>query len=93
MKVKAVRVAVFELFDCQGVSLGLFQVESEWKGMRALRALKGDEQLILDSCDPSFAGLFADIFGSERGEMTVVKSSPETATKLKEAANARGIPG
>jgi len=92
MKVKVVSVKAFEVFDVQGGSLGMFLVDSEWQGLQRLKSVDGKTEMIISPGIDGLAGMFASIFGGERCEAQVIKITPDLGAKLKEAANAAGVP-
>lgn len=85
MNIKAVSVKCFELFAPDGTSLGLFKVESEWQGMRKLVSVDDvNQSVIVNAPGSEFEKVFGSIFGEHRGELELIKASPEIIAKVKQ---------
>ena len=82
MKVKVVSVRCFELFQQDGMSLGLFKVVEKWQGMSLLKHIITDQSIIMDDGTTS---LYESMFGEVEKDCIVVKASPDLAVKLQEA--------
>lgn len=78
--VKIVSVRCFEIFDAVGNSLGLFRVDSEWKGLTCLKSLDDKEQVIVRTPPKN---IFEGIFGEHRCISPLVMATPEIAERLK----------
>jgi hypothetical protein len=90
-EVKLVSVRCFEVFASDGSSLGLFKVDSEWKGLACLKSVNSEQQFIVQSpARDKFGGIFDDIFGEHRMTSPVFLASPDIATKVAPSTNATG---
>lgn len=83
MKVKAVSVRAFELFNDKGESLGLFIVCDQWQGMLRLESVRDEKAAVIVDAPRSLDEVFGRVFGDHRLELDVVKASPDLAVLLK----------
>lgn len=88
-KVQLKPVKVFELLTTDGRSLGLFKQDSQWQGMRCLKALDGSgpnerESVVVD-WPAGFSEAISEICGTPV-EVVVVKASPDVAMEIRRGA-------
>lgn len=86
--IRAKEVKVLDL-SINGQELGLFQIESEWNGLKKLRSLKNNEILIAMPTEPEggmancFDGLFAGITGIPlQKEMHIISATRNLAAMI-----------